>query len=124
MNADHPHLTEDQLDDLLLGEASTAATEHAAACAQCHGKLQAFTALMADFNQSSLAWSQARSTQHPHIHASHTPAPRRLFTAPAYAFAATILVLVTIVFGRFSLASGTPGHAGHEHPATAVQPTT
>ena len=109
------HLSDDQLEDLLLGEADAAAADHSAACPLCYGKLQSFATLVADFNQSSLAWSQARSAQRPQVLASPARAPRRLFTTPAYAFAATFLVLVTILFGRFS-----PHPAAH--PQQLAQP--
>ncbi len=58
------HLSEDDLDEILMGvesPASSLALAHLATCESCGQRLEAFQADLALFNQASLAWSQARS---------------------------------------------------------------
>ena len=55
------HLSDDALDDALLGVASAADTYHLAGCAACSGRLAEFRASLTSFNQASAAWSEARS---------------------------------------------------------------
>jgi hypothetical protein len=56
------HLTEDQLDDLLLGEPVSAdAQAHLAACELCRAQLAPFQSSVAAFNQATQAWSEAKS---------------------------------------------------------------
>ena len=55
------HLTEDELDEILMGIADSAASSHAETCQVCAGRLTQFRAALGEFNHASLAWSEARS---------------------------------------------------------------
>ena len=59
------HLSEDQLDEVLMGIAEPAVRQHAARCATCGKRLATFQELMVTFNDATLAWSEARSNRMP-----------------------------------------------------------
>jgi hypothetical protein len=54
------HLSEEALDDVLIGLGSEEAEAHLAACGHCSDTLRQFQAKMGSFNQASLAWSETR----------------------------------------------------------------
>ncbi len=56
-----PHLSDEELDDVLIGAGSPEAEAHLAECAACADRTAAFSAAMASFNQATLAWSEATS---------------------------------------------------------------
>ena len=114
MNTLDQHLSEDQFEALLLGEPAPAATAHLAACSLCREKEGEFTSLIANFNQSPLDWSRFRSAHAPHATPARAKTTRlRPFATPAYAFAATLLVLLTLALSHFS-----PRH-GNENVSVA-----
>ena len=95
------HLSDDQLDDLLLGEAAPVAAAHLAACPLCQARTASFTSTLAHFNQSSLDWAEASSSG---IRRPASPqgerarsGERRLFPAYAWAFAAAMLLLAALL---------------------------
>jgi hypothetical protein len=55
------HLTEDELDEVLMGIGSPAASAHLAFCDPCGERLSAFETQMTQFNQTSMAWAAQRS---------------------------------------------------------------
>ena len=111
MNTLDQHLTDDQFETLLMGDdAEPGAAAHTAACPQCHAKQQAFLSLVADFNQSSLAWANVRPLGAAGRELKYVTPERRWFSTSAYAFAASLLLLVTLFFARSS------GHFGHSNP--------
>jgi len=57
---DSEHLSEEALDDVLIGLGSAEAEAHLVACSRCSDTLRQFQAKMEGFNQASLAWSEAR----------------------------------------------------------------
>jgi predicted anti-sigma-YlaC factor YlaD len=54
------HLTEEAFDDALIGLGSPQTEAHLAECADCRDRLQEFRSQIDLFNQTSLAWSEAR----------------------------------------------------------------
>jgi hypothetical protein len=59
------HLTEFELDELLLGDASPEASAHLADCTDCSARLDAVAQPLASFGAVSLAWAQQRSASMP-----------------------------------------------------------
>lgn len=59
------HLTEDELDEVLMEVAAPAVRLHAESCAACGQRVEEFRESMAMFNQATLAWSEARSNSLP-----------------------------------------------------------
>jgi len=55
------HLTEEDLDDVLIGCASDDALLHAAECEACGAQILAFQSSMTTFNTGTMAWAQAKS---------------------------------------------------------------
>lgn len=89
------HLSEDELDEVLLGIASPEVSAHLADCPPCTVRFTIFQtelrAQMAAFNQASLAWSEARSNTISRDIRQHKATPR--LTLPALWSAAAALIL-------------------------------
>jgi hypothetical protein len=91
------HLSEDDLDDLLLGLASSDASGHVAGCADCRERVAAFESAfqsqMSAFNQASRDWSEARSNTISRDLAAHRPSLRLTVPAMWYSTAAAVLAV-------------------------------
>jgi anti-sigma factor RsiW len=59
------HLTEDQLDDHLMGELDGAPAAHLAACSHCTARVAEFDAPLASFRAVTMAWSERQSATAP-----------------------------------------------------------
>lgn len=99
------HLSEDDLDEILLGISSPESTAHLAACAVCAERFTTFRAelktQMAAFNQASMAWSEARSNTISRDLTSHKATAR--LTLPKVWSAAAAMVLVATLALHVSL---------------------
>jgi len=99
------HLTEDDLDEILLGIASPESSAHLAACDLCEQRFTTFQtqlkAQMAAFNQASMAWSEARSNTISRDLTSHRATPR--LTLPAVWSASAAMVLAATLALHVSL---------------------
>jgi len=87
------HLSEEALDDVLIGLGSPESHAHLAGCAECRSQVEAFRGDIQLFNDASRAWSESRpATQ-------RISAPRRTHTRVAFASWAvvcTALVLMAV----------------------------
>jgi hypothetical protein len=101
----HNHLSEDDLDEVLIGIASSESLMHLAECEPCEARLIAFRSEMAAFNQASIAWSEARSNTISRDIAAHKPTPRLTLGA---AWSSAAALVVTFAFG-LSMALHQPG---------------
>ena len=93
------HLTEEALDDLLIGLTSVESEAHLAECAACRTKVQAFGAHLNVFNQASLSWSQSRAEALPAIRPAASAKVKSIWTALApleWAAAAAVLALLAL----------------------------
>ena len=59
------HLSEDQIDDQLLGDLRGGAAEHLAGCEHCAARVVAAAEPMVDFREVAMAWSERRSATMP-----------------------------------------------------------
>jgi hypothetical protein len=59
------HLSEEQIDDQLLGELGSAAAAHLAACVACTARVAEAAEPITDFRDVSMAWSERRSATMP-----------------------------------------------------------
>ncbi|MFC6646822.1 hypothetical protein ACFQBQ_14780 [Granulicella cerasi] len=59
------HLSEEQLDDLLIGDASAEVSAHVAGCEACQTRVREAEAPFASFRDVSLAWAERRSATMP-----------------------------------------------------------
>lgn len=107
------HLSEDELDEVLLGIASPEVSAHLADCPPCTERFTTFRtelqAQMSAFNQASLAWSEARSNTISRDLRQHKATPR--LTLPAVWSGVAALVLAV----TFAL------HTSFQHTAGSLQ---
>ncbi len=95
------HLTQDELDELLMGVASPELRAHCATCTRCSDRETALSESIQFYSQASLAWSEARSNTFTRDLSGHRPA-RRITASAARSVAATL------IFGLVaSLSAGT-----------------
>jgi len=59
------HLTEDQIDDVLMGDLAATTAAHLAACEDCKLRVAEFATPIASFKAVSLAWSERQSATLP-----------------------------------------------------------
>jgi len=59
------HLSEDQIDDVLIGDLAAEPAAHLKQCAECQTRLEAAEAPMASFAAVSMAWSERHSATAP-----------------------------------------------------------
>jgi len=87
------HLSEEALDDVLIGLGSTEAEAHLAACSQCNESLRQFRSSLHSFNQASLAWSESRPVPQAMTKAVDRlrEKPRGLMTPLSWAMAAAVV---------------------------------
>ena len=112
------HLSEDQINDALIGELSDEVRLHLAACALCREDLARFTDSLASFNTLSLAWAESRPARPIVVHPTLLRRLRRPFLHPAaWAFAACLLIL-----SLFALSP--PLNRDEPELASALHPTT
>jgi hypothetical protein len=104
------HLSEEALNDILIGMGSSDAEEHLASCHVCREKVEAFHAGLVEFNQTTLAWSEERSNALPRITAR--PRPQLVpHSFRGWALAAAVLMAVAIPLLRY------------KHPPLSNEPT-
>ena len=95
------HLTQDELDEVLMGVAGPELQAHCAACAPCCDRAAALTESIEFYNRASLAWAAARSNTFTRDLSGHKPA-LRVTASAARSIAATLLLGVVA-----SLTAGT-----------------
>jgi len=59
------HLTDDQIDDLLIGDSASGSLAHLESCSDCAARLAAAHEPLSSFNAASLAWGERRSATLP-----------------------------------------------------------
>lgn len=106
------HLTQEELDELLMGVATPELRAHCAICARCGDRVGALSESIAFYNQASLAWSEARSNTFTRDLSGHKPT-RRLTASAARSVAATLILGLVV-----SLSAGT-----HLWPAHVASPS-
>jgi hypothetical protein len=101
----HHHLTEDQLDDALIGDLGREYAAHLDSCAECQMRLAEAGAPIAQFNAVALAWSERRSATLPVPVQSASSAwlPRAIWGATA---AAVLAVGISVPSIRHGLGIG------------------
>ena len=119
MKGNAGHLSEDELEDVLIGMGSAEADAHVAGCAACAGRKAEFAAAVAGFNQATLAWSEAKShTLTRDLTAGTEGAGARRFGLAAAAGVCGAAVVAALLSHEVPRAGETPG--GTAAPAAAV----
>jgi hypothetical protein len=86
------HLSEEAINDVLIGLGSLESEAHLALCSTCRGKLKEFRSEMLNFNQASLAWSEARPAAA--LGGDRGSRVRRAISSPwSWAIAAAVLMV-------------------------------
>lgn len=117
------HLTEDQLDDHLIGDLAAAPAAHLAACPLCADRVANALAPIDSFQAASLAWGERRSATAP---VPSLPSPAMLWERRlAWSMAvATCAVGLGLINATHSLAGfSTPSAAAPAYTQTASQTT-
>ena len=114
------HLSEDDLDDFLLGLASSDASSHVAACPACRDRVAAFESQMSVFNQASRDWSEARSNTISRDLAAHRPSLRLTVPAMWYSTAAAVLAVALTFTTNLHRGADLPANAQIDTIATAA----
>ena len=100
------HLSEEALDDVLIGLGSPESHAHLAACEECRAQVGTFLGDVALFNAASMAWSESRMPRP----GAHEPHRVRLHAAFA-GWAVTAAALLVMAFGLW-----------HHRPEAAPRP--
>ena len=118
------HLSEEQLDDVLIGDPGVEAAAHLADCAACKARVAALEAPIASFAAVSLAWSERQSvtTPPPVMGAAASAWSRRM----SWGLAASCLLMIGFAIpmarheehGNQAVAASGPHQAGVSQPVT------
>lgn len=107
------HLSEEKMNDMLIGVSSAESEAHVAACAECRAQLDAFRADMRLFDQTSMAWSEARSAT---LGAIAAPKRHKTISTPlGLAFASALLLAIGVPVWMHN-----HGPAKHQEQAAAT----
>ncbi|KAA6458366.1 hypothetical protein DYQ86_20855 [Acidobacteria bacterium AB60] len=93
------HLSEEALDDVLIGLGTAESEAHLAGCAACRAKAEAFAGDVRLFNAASAAWSEARGMR-PVVVAAEAPVRRMPFALVGSAAAAVLAIAVGVSVGH------------------------
>ena len=85
------HLTQDELDELMMGVADPELQAHCVACVHCGARVAALSESFELYNHASLAWAEARSNTFTRDLSGHRPT-RRVTASAARSVAATIIL--------------------------------
>jgi predicted anti-sigma-YlaC factor YlaD len=114
------HLSDEALNDVLIGMGTSVSESHLAECPLCRGKVDEFQSDLGMWNAATLQWSEARAERAGRIQASRAqirPArPRLPLAALGWALAAVALVAIAIPVGR------DVGSFGAHHGTAVVAP--
>ena len=100
------------MDDALMGLGAPEWEAHLAHCALCRGRLEAFRREVREFNQASLAWSEARAAQVPRA-APRPKARPALAAAAGWVLAAAVLLAIALPVWNHQHGSS-PGYASRD----------
>ena len=89
------HLTDEALNDLLIGLGTLESQSHLVRCPECRGKVEQFSSDVDHFNRASMAWSETQLLRPARI-AGRRPV-FRMPVALAGLFAVAILSLAVVV---------------------------
>ena len=90
------HLSDDQLDDVLAGDADLEVTRHLQSCKPCRAEIENLRDALAEFNAASLEWAEKQAP---------VAIPSRTRSIPRWqsisSVAAAAIVAAAFIFGSF-----------------------
>jgi hypothetical protein len=93
------HLTEEALDDVLIGLGSLQSEAHLVRCPEFRTRLESFRADVALFNSASMAWSESRPRRPMQVSPHHTGFRIR-FAFLSWSAVAALLVIAAVAIWR------------------------
>jgi hypothetical protein len=91
------HLTNEELDDVLIGLGSLKSEAHLARCLECRSRVESFRADILLFNSASMAWSESRARRPA---SAHHPLFRIRLAFLSWSAVAALLVITGLVLWR------------------------
>jgi hypothetical protein len=88
------HLTNEELDDVLIGLGSLKSEAHLARCLECRSRVESFRADILLFNSASMAWSESRAGRSA---SAHHPVFRIRLAFLSWSAVAALLVITGLV---------------------------
>ncbi|MDR3724123.1 MAG: hypothetical protein P4K83_06505 [Terracidiphilus sp.] len=111
MNSDFSvHLSEEALNDILIGIGSEQSERHLAQCPECRARVEEFNSGIALLDATSMAWSRQRAAQMPDP-PPHTGAGRFPLATMGWATAAVLLIAIVAPVWRHHLNQSKIGYA-------------
>jgi hypothetical protein len=107
MQPPSPHLSEEEIDDALIGAGAIGTQHHLETCPECRLKLDQFQTGIRQFNETLLAYSEARNSRR--VTAFQKTGFR--FPKPAIGILAAALVLLIASAPRISRLFHSPDHS-------------
>lgn len=101
------HLTDEALDDVLIGMGSFASEAHLGRCPQCRSRIETFREDVTLFNGASMAWSEARTGQP--VASPRHPQYRIRFAFIGWSGLAALLLITAVAIWHHSVVSP-PNH--------------
>jgi hypothetical protein len=95
------HLTEEALDDVLIGLGSLESEAHLARCTECRTRRDSFRADLALFNSASMAWSESRPGR-PAPASQHYTGFRIRFAFVSWSALVALLLIAAVAIWRHS----------------------
>jgi hypothetical protein len=114
------HLTDTELDEILMGIAEPCASVHLADCATCGERFAAFQSQLDAFNHATMSWSEARANTVSRDIAAHQSTPRMTLKA-AWSSVAVAGLAVAFAVGARHSATPAPSPVAHA-PMTMPAP--
>jgi anti-sigma factor RsiW len=108
------HLTDEALDDVLIGLGSLQSEAHLARCPQCRCRVESFRADMTLFNSASMAWSESRTGRSAQV-SPHHAGFRIRFAFVSWSAVAALLLVTAMAIWRHS-AVAPPNHVNIVEP--------
>jgi hypothetical protein len=111
MTPESTHLSDEALDDVLIGLGSPASEAHLAGCPDCRARFEEFQGDVRLFNSASMAWSETRPLPFPQT-ARHASGLRARVAFFGLAAAAVALLIMAVAIWRHSPVAPPPNRAG------------
>lgn len=111
------HLSEDQVDEVLLDDASADVLAHLSGCELCQSRVQSFQSSMAVFNAATLSWAEAKSNTMPLVEPEARPVWNWAVASPI----AAALVIGAVMAGTMQAHRGVLDRRGGTGEFGSVQ---
>jgi anti-sigma factor RsiW len=115
------HLSEEAMDDALIGIATAETEAHLATCDVCRAQVASFQLQMDSFNAATMAWSERKIAAQPIRVDSNVKPWRGVFVpSPAWAMAAIIVLTIAALMLHWNTTHNSIRLASNDTPAPAV----